>query len=216
MKYLFVPFLLISTLYAHDFDQYKWRKHSQKSGIIVYKADSEHKSGLVPIRAEAIIDYPLANIVSVLSDSDRKSEWVPRQVVNTIVEEKNPFDRIEYSQYSAPWPLKDRTFIIKVLGNYNEKEKLLTIDISSVKHPKFPLKEEFVRGETYRGRIELKKLGPNKTAFQTWLITDFKGGIPNWVINLLQAKWPYKLVKNLNKQLARPDIVVHDHYKSLL
>jgi hypothetical protein len=202
--------------FAHQFDQYEWKVFKEKDNITVYKANSRHQSGLIPIRAKSVINHPLAKVISAMSDSDRKHEWIPRLVKNEIVEQTSPFSRVEYSLYTAPWPLMDRSFLIEIVGNYIKEKKMLVITIKSVERKDYPEEKNYIRGITHLGRIELIKLGPNKTSFETWLITDFKGGIPNWIINIIQSKWPFRMLDRLNKQLNKPDIVVLDKYKPLL
>lgn len=207
---------LISLSFANQFDQYDWKVFRENNNITVYKAKSEHKSGLVPIRARSVINHSLAKVISAMSDADRKVEWIPRLIMNKVVSQKTPFSRIEYSHYKAPWPLSNRSFLIDISGEYFKEKKMLVITIKSVDLPEYPQEKDMIRGITHLGRIELTKLGPNKTAFETWLITDFKGGIPNWIINIIQSKWPFKMLDRFNKQLSKPDIVVLDKYKPLL
>jgi hypothetical protein len=131
-----------------------------------------------------------------------------------IVEQKSKYERIEYARYDSPWPFLDRAFVISTGGRYNEKDKTIYIDIHSTTHKLVPENPDHVRGKTYIGSVFMRGIDKEKTFFEITLLTDFKGDIPTWIINIVQASWPFKMFTNLKAQLEKPDIKIWPEFES--
>lgn len=215
MKYI-LPFLLLlpSLCFAISESDFAWRIREEKKGTTIFEADRHEATGIVPIKAQTHFNYSMPIILSVISDTPKKKDWVPNLSEGYIVDQISKYERVEYARYDSPWPFNDRVFVIRTKGIYNKKENSVKIEIRSIEHPKTPHNKDHVRGQTHIGNVFMKAVGPNKTFFEIVLLTDFKGNIPTWIINMVQRKWPYKMFKLLRKQLAKPDIKVLDIYKS--
>jgi hypothetical protein len=194
-------------------NDFKWELKEEKDKIKIYRADRHKETGIVPIKAASIIDHSMPRILSVIANTDRKREWVPKLIGSSVIENTAKYSRVEYALYDSPWPFNDRSFVISTSGKYNIKEESIYISIHSVEHPKMPHNKKHVRGHTYLGNVYLKRLANNKTFFEITLLTDFSGNIPAWIINIVQKKWPYKFFKNIKVQLQKPDIIVLPKYQ---
>lgn len=215
MKMLILPltlFLACNTMAMHP-DDFTWKLKKEKDGIKIYTAPRHEETGIVPIKADTIIDDSLPRVLTVLADTDRKKEWIPKLIEARTIEVKSKYERVEYTLYNSPWPLHDRSFVISSKGSFNPKDKTVFIDITSIEHPKVPHNPKYVRGNTYIGSIYLKALGPKKTFFEITLLTDFNGNVPAWIINIVQKKWPFGFFKNIKKQLAKDDIKVWPEFQ---
>lgn len=199
-----------AALHPNDFD---WEIKKQRNGIKIYSADQHKETGIVPIKAQLTLNHSMPKILSVLANTKRKKEWIPKLEETFIVEQKSKYERIEYARYNSPWPFLDRTFVIATKGRINKKENSIFIDIHSVTHPKVPVNPKYIRGYTYLGSVYLKGLEKEKTFVEITLLTDFKGDIPIWIINLLQANWPFKMFTKLKTQLAKKDIEIWPEFK---
>ncbi len=206
--------LAISSSLALHPDDFTWEESKEKDGIKIFRADRHKETGIVPIKAQTVLNYPMPRILSVLADTNRKMEWIPKLVEAYIIEQKSKYQRIEYARYDSPWPFNDRAFVISTLGKYDKKENSVFIEIKSTEHPKVPLKPEHVRGKTYIGSVYMKGLTKDTTFFEMTLLTDFRGNIPSWIINIVQKKWPFKMFNNLKKQLAKEDIKIWPEFQS--
>lgn len=206
-------FFYLNTFAMHP-DDFAWKLKIEKEGIKIFTAPRHQESGIVPIKANTIIHDSIPRILTVLADTQRKKEWIPKLIEARIIEEKSKYERVEYTRYDSPWPLDDRSFVVSSKGRYNPKEQTLFIDITSVEHTKVPHNPDHVRGKTYIGSILLKTLGTKKTFFEMTLLNDFKGNVPSWIINMVQKKWPFKFFKNLKEQLAKEDIKVSPDFQA--
>jgi len=199
------------TAYSFSADDFVWSVASNRKGVKIYQAE-KHKSGLVPIKVETVLPYPPSRVLAVIADTDRKKEWVPDLKFVKAINSGNELDKIEYSIYNSPWPITDRSFLVRIKSIINEKDKSLIIKLNSVDSEKVPLNPELVRGHTYNGDVILKNDGNGKAYFQVMFLTDFKGNIPKWIVNMVQKGWPKKMIKRLKRQIERDDIVVPKRY----
>ncbi len=203
--------LYIPNVYSFSAEDFEWKVASNRKGVKIYQAE-KHKSGLVPIKVETILPYPPSRVLAVIADTDRKKEWVPDLRFVKAINSGDEFDKIEYSIYDSPWPFSDRSFLVRIQSKANEKDKSLIIKLNSVVSEKVPHNKELVRGHTYNGDVILKNDGNGKAYFQVMFLTDFKGNIPKWIVNMVQKGWPKKMIKRLKKQIERKDIVVPKRY----
>lgn len=211
-KFWLILFLIHIQTYALSQNDFEWQLSEEKGTIKVYNSDVHKSTGIVPIKATNILNHSMPKILSVIADVTRKKEWVPNLLKANIVEQKNKYERIEYALYDSPWPFHDREFIIQTKGSYNPKDKSIYIEIKSTKDSNVPLNTDYVRGFTHIGNVYMRYIDKEKTFFEIILLTDFKGNIPTWIINLVQRKWPYKLFRNLESQLIKNDIVLDKTY----
>lgn len=216
MKKLFIILTALATLpcFALRPEDFAWSLSKEKDGIKIFRAPQHKETGIVPIKAQTVLNHTMPRILSVLATTERKMEWIPKLVEAYIVEQKSKYERVEYARYDSPWPFHDRSFVISTKGRYNEKDNTVFIDIHSTEHAKVPKNPNYVRGHTYIGSVYMKGLTKDTTFFEITLLTDFKGNIPTWIINIVQAKWPFKMFYNLKAQLEKPDIKIWPEFNS--
>ncbi|MFT6069033.1 MAG: hypothetical protein ACJAT2_003676 [Bacteriovoracaceae bacterium] len=217
MRAYLITLLLIFTstkVFAISGDDFVWKIANKRNGITVFKAE-EHESGLVPIKVETILPFPPSRVLSVIADTSRKQEWVPDLMIVETVKKIDEYDKIEYSVYDSPWPFSDRSFLVHIKSIAYVKEKKLVIKLNSIELPEIPKKKEYVRGFTYNGDVILKNDGKGNSYFQVLFLTDFKGNIPKWIVNMVQLGWPKKMIKGLTKQIKRDDIQIQEKFKFL-
>lgn len=211
---LLITFLISTSLWANDLTEndFQWEIASQTDDIIVYKAP-KHESGVVPIKGQTVFNHSISDILSLIADTPKKINWVPYLKESYLVDAENPFRRVEYARYNSPWPFEDRVFVLSIEGDYDKEKKEVFIALKSVDHPKFPKNEDSVRGMTYYGAIRIKDLGVNKTFFEIVLLSDFAGNVPHWIVNMVQAKWPFKMFKQMRDELTRPGFQLNPDYE---
>ena len=217
MKTIIFSLLILLTsqnVFALSGDDFEWRVASNKRGVKIFKA-KKHKSGLVPIKVETILPYPPSRVLAVIADTDRKKEWVPDLRFVRSIDGNDEYDKTEYSIYNSPWPFTDRSFLVRIKSIINKKDKSLFIKLNSVLSEKAPINPKLVRGHTYNGDVILRNDGKGNAYFQVMFLTDFKGNITNWIVNMVQQGWPKKMIKKLKRQIEREDITVPKHYKYL-
>ena len=204
---LFFPLsALASPVSSFDPAAVTWKPYLNEGPSKVYRAAQAIPSGLVPLKASTTFNHPLKRVYSVLSDYNRRVEWVPRLEEAYTVQNIKVGQYIAYTRYDSPFPFHDRSALVKVMDNYDPKTQTIVSTIVSTKHPKVPYKDGEVRLET-KGLFLLKSIeGGKKTYGEVILLNDFKGNIPIWLINFVQKSWPLKMFKRLKVQLKKKDI----------
>lgn len=190
----------------------KWEVAYSKKGVKVYKAEKDEKSGIVPIKFETIIDSPPSRVLAVLADSTRKTEWIPHLKHAHTVKKFSEMEKYEYNIYNSPWPFDDRTFLIHLKSTLNEEKREIVTELKSIDLPEVPVKKDHVRGTTYYGKVIIRNNQEGKTYLEMMFLTDFKGNIPSWIVNLVQSSWPKKMVKNISRQLNKKDLVIPERW----
>ena len=203
MKQIFALILLSSYLLNPSFaGTHKWEKVMIKDGISVFKAKLKN-SPLVGFRGEAIIEAPIGKVIHVLVDNDRRKEWVDRLVNSKLIDKPGTYRQTVYQEFSAPWPVSNRDFVysggIFKVPNSNQ----IKLDFKSIEHPNAP-KTAGVRGHLQRGLYLVTPISKNKTKIEVELISDPKGLIPSWIVNLVQKSWPYKTITAIRSQVKKP------------
>ena len=186
----------------------KWEVAFTRKGVKVYKAEKDKKSGIVPIKFETILDYPPSRVLAVLANSKRKTQWIPHLSEAKTIKKFSDTEKYEYNVYSSPWPFDDRTFLIHLKSSIDEKKREIITELKSIELPEVPVRKDHVRGTTYYGKVIVRSTEAGKTFLEMMFLTDFKGSIPTWIVNLVQGAWPKNMVKNINKQLEKDDIVI--------
>ena len=215
-KLIVFAILVVAPAYALAIDK-SWKAVSDFDGIIVYEKDNL-KSDLVALRAEAIIDAKINKVCTVLADHSRKKEWMPRLKSIIPIKVISPYERFEYSESNIPWPFTDREFLTYITGDVtrDKKKQLKTVFIKlrSVEETQLPKnltnsvpKTKNVRAQLHYSHINLEKVDENSTKLTIEFVTDPRGAIPTWIVNIVQRDWPRNLILALKKQVKRDDVV---------
>lgn len=209
-------FVLCSDIYASSkLRDIQWQEISNKEGITVFRPiEYKHDSGLVPTRFKAVINHDIVKVLSVLSDEDRKTEWMPNLNGIKILDKKSVKDITVYYRYHAPWPFKDRDFIVRNLGTFDPKKLIVSVDIKSINYKTDPADGSTVRGATIDGYSIIRPEGRGKTIVEMAFINDFGGFIPKFIVNFVQKSWPYDFMIQLREQLKKNDITLVPEFQN--
>ncbi len=216
LKLLFLSFMIVGTVYANPskLRSIEWKEISNHNGILVYRPTTfDHNSGLVPIKFKAVIKHPIGKVLTVLANEKRKLEWMPKLKEIKLLERKSIQDFTVYYRYSAPWPFKDRDFVIQNLGSFDPKTFVVSVDLISVKNEKKPETSKTVRGTTYDAYSIISPDSNGNTNVEMAFLNDFGGLIPKFIVNIVQKSWPHKFMKHLRSQLDKTDIEIMPEFK---
>src|SRR5690242_16131237 len=139
--------LLTSFSLAIDFDPGPGWVEVAREGdtLVVYR---KHVDGrpVLAYKGMAQLDAPMAKVMGVIRDIDRRTESASRVAEPRVVEQIAEDDRIEYVRGKVPWPFQDRDFVYRAQVRYDLKARSVTVDVHSVETPKMPPRDGMVRG----------------------------------------------------------------------
>ena len=61
-----------------------------------------------------------------------------------------------------------------------------------------------VRAELKKSLYTLTPMGANMTKVEVEILSDPKGLIPKWLVNLIQKSWPHKTLMAIKAQVEKP------------
>lgn len=190
-----------------------WKLLESNHGVEIFEPKSfTHNSGIVPLRFKLVLKHNISRVLTVLDDSERKHEWLPSVKLIKELEVPNINEKIVYYRYKTPWLLKERDFIIHNIGTFDKKTMSVNVTLKSVNHKLDPFDKTTIRGISYDGYSVIKVIDHQTTEVEMAFLNDFKGSIPTFIVNYVQAKWPYQFAKNVRKQLSREDIKINPNY----
>jgi hypothetical protein len=219
-------------LYAQSISQ--WEVIRDEDGIVVKRAQIEG-TDLVGLRGEAIILTSVNKVLGVLFDGERQKEWVDRLKFTRVVKQLGEYDFIVHKEFWLPWPLSNREFIYHVkasLEEFPEGENLaeglkgkgkVFLEMKSLNSEQIKnleneqifgtIKDDtnaglVVRGEMVRGLYILTPLETkNTTRVEIEILSDPKGYIPKWLVNLVQKDWPFKTLGSIRSQVKKKSVL---------
>ncbi|MBT6488737.1 MAG: hypothetical protein HOK97_03180, partial [Deltaproteobacteria bacterium] len=100
----------------------------------------------------------------------------------------------------------NRDFVFHRNINIDQAAKSIAVVVHSVDDDRAPKTDCCVRGWLSRAYWRFTALPGGKTKIEVEVITDPKGMIPTWIINLVQKSWPVKSIGNLVARAAQDDI----------
>lgn len=206
---IFTLFFFLSGL-AHS-----WDEIDRYDQIVMYRKKIPNSS-LLAYRSVGVIDAPLGKLVTVIMDTPRKHEWMPRIKLAEVLRELSPTERIEYVHFKTPWPLKDRDVVYKIKMNRMPNKNEVEIGVTSVEDSLRPAYPNKVRAQLISGTFILRPTENGlKTEVEAEVHTNPRGIIPIWIVNIYQKKIPRESLEGLMKQVRLMGIESHPIEKQL-
>ncbi|MEE2787044.1 MAG: START domain-containing protein [Myxococcota bacterium] len=179
-----------------------WALYDEEDGVKSYRKEVKG-SPVVAFMGKTTIDAPLEMVLGVLGDNTRRTEWVDRLETSTVLETVTPYEHFIYQAYDLPWPISDRDYVYHAKAT-NQGDSVV-LHIKSITHRKAP-KTVGVRAHLHSCTYTLVPTGEGQTHVTVEVHTDPKGHIPNWLVNLIQKKWPIKTLSGIRRQVKKPAV----------
>jgi hypothetical protein len=176
-------------------------------GIRSYQSRREG-SPLLWFKGEGVIDAPIPLVVSVVLDAERAGEWISylsESVVLRWIEE--PVEYVQFTRFDAPWPVKDRTFISRVVLEVEPESYAasLTYHSSELRVDS----KNAILGSVAGSHYLLRPIdGGARTHFTGIGVADPRGSLPTWLVNWVGGSWPHETIEALRRQVRKQDVFV--------
>jgi len=178
-----------------------WKRIVNEEGVTV---DQKWIKGQdLPIfRGISLIEGTLYDVLTVLDDTPRRTEWVHRCIESRLVKKKTDFARYIYNRTSAPWPVDDRDVVVLTQVRVNPEKGVVRIDFHSqngiVKEV-----DDAVRIPRLKGLYLVESVGANHTRVTYQIDSDPGGWLPDWIIERASKKIPLHTLRNLQTQVNK-------------
>lgn len=181
----------------------EWEQIDSEHGIDVFKKDLPN-TALTAFRGRGLVQGSLGQLIWIMGDNTHRTDWVDRLKKSVILEKEDDYSSIVYQHFATPAMVAERDFVYRARARSLPDGSGL-LEINSVQHPKAP-PTIGVRGELRDSSYHFIPKGPKSTLIDVVVITDPKGSLPKWVVNLVQKSWPMNTLLALREQVKKPFI----------
>jgi hypothetical protein len=185
-----------------------WEKINNEDGITVFRAKIPN-TPIVAFKGKVIINASAKKILWVLADREHRKEWVDRLEINEDLEVKSKLERIIYQSFKTPFFTSNRDMVYRTILTRDQKTRAYKFQLNSVDHPKAP-KTVGVRAKLINSSYIVKPLSKNQSEVVVEILSDPKGLLPVWLINLVQKSWPMNTLRALREQVKKDYVQEYD------
>lgn len=182
-----------------------WRNKYDKNGMQVWveipPVDAEgqkspSKIHMIKCRMN-IQDVSAATMYDVIHDGVYRSSWDPTMVESYDIARLSANADFGYYAWACPVPMKRRDVV--TLRSWQTTDEDYVIVNFSVKHLKYPPRNDRVRAISILTGYLIKATGPNSCTFTYLSKADPKGVLPKWVVNRASQILAPKVMRCVHK-----------------
>jgi hypothetical protein len=187
----------------------EWQLTRDEDGIRSYVRASSN-SDLLAFKGETTLDAPIDRVLSVVLDADRVGEWIPRIVESTVLRwERGSNEYIQFTRFNAPWPVKDRVFLSRVVLEIDPVTSRTSLRYYNAPEETLPVRDDgpAIHGSAGGSYYLLEPAdGGRATRLLAISAADPKGSLPVWLINWAGTSWAHETMSSLRAQVMRSDV----------
>lgn len=178
-----------------------WQPVVAKDGVRVEQRLAPDRI-LPELRATVEIDAGLFEVLAVIRDVPRQTEWMANCVESRRLREEGAAISILYNRTDAPWPVHDRDVVLRAETVLLEPEARAQVRFANVADPAAPPIDGFVRMPRLVGDYDLAALGPERTRVTYRLDIDPGGALPAWAVTRTTRDTPLYTLLGLRRQVG--------------
>jgi hypothetical protein len=179
-----------------------WQRVAHEDGITLSIRDVPGR-GFPTFRGVGAVDANIYDVVAVISDIGRHTEWMERCRDAQLLRKESERLYIVYSRTRAIWPVADRDAVYRSEATVDAGHKQVTVKFTAIRSPLKDKVKGVVRMEKLQGYYKLSALGSSKTWVEFEVDADPGGMLPTWIAKLATRRLPLHTIRNLRKQVAR-------------
>src|SRR5262245_22760540 len=179
-----------------------WVKETEEKGVVVSTLAVAGR-GLPIFRGVGTVDASVFEILAVLDDIGRFTEWMADCKAARVVKQKSELERIEYNRIGAPWPVSDRDTTIRSWVEADLAKREVWARFQSIDTPDAPPVSGVVRMPRLAGFYHLQVIDAGHTKVTYQVDADPGGLLPEWLIKLTTRKLPIETLVGLRRQVAK-------------
>jgi len=177
-----------------------WQPLVTQDGVSVQERDAPGRA-MPELQATAEIDAGIFEVLAVIADFSRQTEWMHDCAESRRVRRDGPDASLIYNRTSAPWPVSDRDAVLRSQTTLLEPMRHVTVRFANVTDPGTPPVDGVVRMPRVVGGYELVSLSPTRTRVTYTIDLDPGGSLPAWVAARTARETPLKTLLGLRKQV---------------
>jgi len=183
-------------------DEGGWERDTTEAGIVV-STRTEPGRGLPVFKGVGVVDANLHEVLAVLDDTGRFTEWMPSCAKARVIKKISEFDRIEYNRTAAPWPVSDRDVVVRSTLEGSAEKQEVWARFQSVTAPGQGPIAGVVRMPRLRGFYHLQAIDEGHTRVTYQVDADPGGMLPDWLVKRTSRRLPIDTILGLRKQIKK-------------
>jgi hypothetical protein len=176
-----------------------WKQIDDDEGIKVWRLEIPGVE-MPGFRSETVIDAPPQQIVAVLKQTERHTEWMKNCVASDTLKKFDGDHTIVYNRTDVPWPIWDRDVILETQFTYSGQTTTLAFHQTDPKLRSLP--DRVVRMPRLAGSYVLTKLGATQTRVRYTIEADVGGSIPTWLAKRVAKEMPFETLYRLRARVT--------------
>ncbi len=207
-----LPFLLLVTLIPSLAFANGWESLGDIDGVKVRKKEVEG-TDLFMFSGEIVTDIHIGKIISVFADSNERQHWVSRYEEHQTLKKGENFEEYRI-EFHTPFPVTNRDYVLRSVGSVEPSKREFTCKIQSVVRAAAPENDCCVRANANGTFYRFTAIpGPKpRTRLYVEVHTDPKGMLPDWLVNMIQKKWPSETLNGLIARAKESDAPIHPKF----
>ena len=179
-----------------------WKLQSSEEGISLYRCQVKG-SGVVPVKVVMTIPGTIADVSLVLQDIPRRTEWIGTRTRSTLLQRVSHYEQYEYLRVYMPWPVADRSAIIRAQVTVSDDRTRATIAARSVvSHPAADTLPILVRSQVHTSTFQMTQ-SSGQVEVIALVFIDPGGHVPKWLVNWFAGRMARSTLRDLRKQVAK-------------
>lgn len=179
-----------------------WEVLDRRDGITV-TARREKDRQYPTFRATAKIRCEPWDIIAVVADATRHTQWVHECSEAERLKEIDPTTYVVYSRTAIPWPAKDRDVVLRGSVSVLQPDTELRIRFRAIRSSLRPVTKGVIRIPLLEGHWYLVKMGENRTFAEYQVNADPGGELPQWLVEQSSHDIPLITIQNMRRQTAK-------------
>ncbi len=200
---ILLAFMSFSTLVSAE---QNWQFDSGSDGITIYIREHQ-ESGLVEIRARMYTPTTYSAFLTLLEDSNNVPNWIDNASHSRVLKQISSNENIVYTQFTAPWPARDRDMV--TYSRYWVDTTGFNLIIKDAPKPALAEQDGYIRISAVKASWTLEKLNNGTTLIEYKAYADPGGFLPDWLKNKLSKQSTRATFENLREQLPRYQKFTH-------
>lgn len=160
-------------------------------------------AGAPALEASVELEAGLLDVLAVLADDPRRTEWMPRCVEAMRLPDTSQGERVLYSRTAGSWPVAGRDAVLAVRTRFHAEGRVAEIDFRTVESAAAPRRDGVVRMPRLVGRYRLEALGHARTRVHYRAVMDIGGSVPDVVLRWSEGDMPVEILRGLRRQVQR-------------
>lgn len=182
-------------------DDPAWRMESNSDGIALYRG-AVSGTGVVPVKATMTVPGSIAEVSLVLEDIPRRREWMGSRTESVLLERASDYDQVEHLHVNMPWPVLDRTALIRATITVAGDRRGATITARSIDAHSADTLPKLVRATVHESTFQMTQT-PAGVEVLALVFIDPGGSIPKWIVNYFSRRVARSTLAGLRKQVGR-------------